>query len=85
MPKGFDPAAIVGVASAVKAPVVMLREYIEIVAPQFAVYTELPSAETTISCGVEPVAIVGVASAVNAPVEVFREYIEILFDDSFTA
>ena len=66
---------MVGVASAVSAPVEVLREYIETeLLLEFATYTDVPSGETVTLYGPEPAAIVGVARAVKAPVVVLREY-----------
>lgn len=43
-----DPDAMVGVASAVKAPVEVLREYME-TELAFATYTDVPSGEMVMS------------------------------------
>jgi hypothetical protein len=63
--------------SAERAPVETFLLYI-LILPLLVVstYTDVPSGERVISCGVPTTAMVGVASAVRAPVVVFRLYIE---------
>lgn len=73
---GAPPAVIVGVESAERAPVEVLREYMETVPAEFVTYTDKPSGDIVIAVGCDPVVMVGVASAVSAPVEVLREYME---------
>ena len=70
MPVGFVPAAMVGVPRAVRAPVPVLRLYIDMVAELIlTTYTEVPSAEIVMPAGFV-VAMVGVPRAVRAPVPV---------------
>lgn len=64
---GAVPAAIVGVPSAVREPVEVLREYMEtLLVVRFTTYTDVPSDEMVMPYGRVPATIVGVARGVSA-------------------